>query len=77
VQRAQSDVAVLQRRLQEATQASSSQVKSAESRALNAENVVEELRARMGEIHRLTAPSPLPTLGVRLQFFYSLLCAPP
>lgn len=56
---------MLQRRLQEATQASSSQVKSAESRALNAENVVEELRARMGEIHRLTAPSPLPTLGVR------------
>ena len=65
--RAKSELAHVQRRLQQAAEAGAG-LKEAENRALSAENALEELRARLGEVHRLTAPQPLPTLGVRGQW---------
>jgi hypothetical protein len=73
VTRAKSELAHVQRRLQQAAEAGAG-LKEAEHRALSAENALEELRARLGEVHRLTAPQPLPTLGVRGR---SALCVEP
>lgn len=68
VTRAKSELAHVQRRLAQAAEVGA-HLKEAETRALSAENALEELRARLGEVHRLTAPQPLPTLGVRCSCF--------